>query len=295
VRKRIIAGILSIFLAAGLFAICISTSAERFVHSGNPISDNLSFQTEQGQALFQQNCSGCHTIGGGRLVGPDLKGVTDRRQMTWLVTWITGPAKVVASGDPIATQLVQEYGMTMPTLGLSQTQIGEILSYIEAQSPGKPGPVPTSGNVTTTPILVGESVAGSNLFTGRTSMANGAAACISCHNVNGIGFLGGGTVGKDLTKEYLTLGEPGIISIMKDPPFPMMKENFANRPLTDGEIADIIAFLKEPGNGSGANSNTDIFVAIGAGGALFFIAIFALYWRRRLSGVRRSLIKGASK
>ena len=33
----------------------------------------------QGQAIFVQKCASCHTIGGGKLVGPDLKGVTATR------------------------------------------------------------------------------------------------------------------------------------------------------------------------------------------------------------------------
>ena len=29
---------------------------------------------------FRQNCASCHTIGGGRLTGPDLKDVTKRKE-----------------------------------------------------------------------------------------------------------------------------------------------------------------------------------------------------------------------
>ncbi|MBI4607901.1 MAG: cytochrome c [Candidatus Rokubacteria bacterium] len=37
----------------------------------------------EGQAIFQEKCVSCHTIGGGRLVGPDLQGVTARRDREW--------------------------------------------------------------------------------------------------------------------------------------------------------------------------------------------------------------------
>ena len=36
------------------------------------------------KALFEQKCAACHTIGKGRLVGPDLAGVNKRRSKKWL-------------------------------------------------------------------------------------------------------------------------------------------------------------------------------------------------------------------
>lgn len=33
---------------------------------------------------FRQNCTSCHTIGGGRLTGPDLKDVEGRKDSDWL-------------------------------------------------------------------------------------------------------------------------------------------------------------------------------------------------------------------
>ena len=36
-------------------------------------------------AFFKQNCTSCHTIGGGRLTGPDLKDVTTRKDRAWFV------------------------------------------------------------------------------------------------------------------------------------------------------------------------------------------------------------------
>lgn len=44
-----------------------------------------------GKALFQGKCAGCHTIGGGKLVGPDLKGVTTTRDHEWFERFISAP------------------------------------------------------------------------------------------------------------------------------------------------------------------------------------------------------------
>ena len=34
---------------------------------------------EEGRAIFDLKCKACHTVGSGDLVGPDLEGVTGRR------------------------------------------------------------------------------------------------------------------------------------------------------------------------------------------------------------------------
>lgn len=59
-------------------------------------------QEDDGGALFKAKCSACHTIGGGRLVGPDLQGVTATRDRNWLMGFITAPDQVIAKGDPVA-------------------------------------------------------------------------------------------------------------------------------------------------------------------------------------------------
>ena len=38
----------------------------------------VSAHAQQASDFFQQNCTSCHTIGGGRLTGPDLKDVPRR-------------------------------------------------------------------------------------------------------------------------------------------------------------------------------------------------------------------------
>src|SRR5262245_60746584 len=53
-------------------------------------------------ADFRANCAGCHSIGGGRLVGPDLKDVTQRRDRAWLAHFISDPKAALDSGDAYA-------------------------------------------------------------------------------------------------------------------------------------------------------------------------------------------------
>ena len=86
--------------------------------------------------FFKQNCISCHTIGGGRLAGPDLKNVTQRKDRAWLVQYLQNPKAMMDSGDPYALQLQQEArGVVMPTVaGMSPAQAQLLLDMIEAES-----------------------------------------------------------------------------------------------------------------------------------------------------------------
>lgn len=89
-------------------------------------------QTAEAEKNFAV-CKACHTIGGGRLVGPDLKGVTERREEAWLLKFIKNSQEMVLAGDPIAVQLFEEYNkIPMPPNPLTDDQIRDILLYIEA-------------------------------------------------------------------------------------------------------------------------------------------------------------------
>ena len=87
--------------------------------------------SEIGGEIFQENCSGCHTIGKGNSVGPDLSGVTIRREENWLIRQIKDPDGLVEEKDPVALQLLKEFNMPMVALGLSDEEIKEIILYLK--------------------------------------------------------------------------------------------------------------------------------------------------------------------
>ncbi len=87
---------------------------------------------EDGQELFESNCAACHTIGKGKLVGPDLAGVTSRREESWLVRQIQDPEALIAEEDPIALQLLAEAdNVPMPTLELTDDDVGALITYLK--------------------------------------------------------------------------------------------------------------------------------------------------------------------
>jgi cbb3-type cytochrome oxidase cytochrome c subunit len=76
-------------------------------------------------------------------VGPDLAGVTARREREWLARFIKDPSQLFAAEDPIATQLLKEYGVPMPKLGLTAQQIEALIAYLQTtESPTAPTALP---------------------------------------------------------------------------------------------------------------------------------------------------------
>jgi len=93
---------------------------------------NLSFgQTAEAEANFAV-CKACHTIGGGKLVGPDLQGVTERHDEEWLIKFIQNSQELINAGDPAAVKVFEEYNkIPMPPNNLTPDQVRDLLLYIE--------------------------------------------------------------------------------------------------------------------------------------------------------------------
>jgi protein SCO1/2 len=91
-----------------------------------------------GERLFRTRCSACHTVGiadGVRRQGPDLLGVTARRDRQWLVRWLMAPDAMLAAHEPLATGLYEAWGrVPMPNLRLDEGQAGSVLDYLADES-----------------------------------------------------------------------------------------------------------------------------------------------------------------
>ena len=88
-----------------------------------------------GQVMYQKLCASCHTVGGGDRVGPDLRGVAERRDRAWLTSFIMNPLKVRQQKDPIALALAARFpGVRMPRLGLNEIDAGDMIAYLEHET-----------------------------------------------------------------------------------------------------------------------------------------------------------------
>ncbi|HET9578604.1 MAG TPA: c-type cytochrome, partial [Usitatibacter sp.] len=85
----------------------------------------------RGKLAFENKCLACHSLGGGKKVGPDLAGVTKRRTESWLVRWLKSPENMLRT-DPDAKKLLQEYNnLPMPNQNVNDPEIREYLEYFK--------------------------------------------------------------------------------------------------------------------------------------------------------------------
>jgi mono/diheme cytochrome c family protein len=104
-----------------------------------------------GKQLFDTNCKTCHRVDK-KLVGPALAAVYDRApSIDWIKSFVKNSSAVIASGDPYAVKLYNEYNKTQMTAfsNLKDPDIMNILAYIKAETE-KPaatanGPTPPNG------------------------------------------------------------------------------------------------------------------------------------------------------
>lgn len=248
-----------------------------------------------GEQLFQTTCFACHTIGGGRLVGPDLAGVHDSRSQEWLEQIVKSPQTMINNGDPEAVALAAEYnGIVMPDAVMSDQQIREVLNYIRVKSAG----LTSAGGESATPavqpavpaspqdIAPEDIEAGQAMFQGATRFENGGAACNACHDVRHDAVIGGGILAAELTTVFSRMGGAGVKAILGQAPFPVMQAAYADKPLTDEEVTALVAFLEyadsEEYNQLPRDYGIGLFLS-GAGGAAVLFAFFGIFWRGRKS------------
>lgn len=251
--------------------------------------------SEEAIAFFEANCMSCHTIGGGKLTGPDLKGVNDRRNEDWLVRFILDPKGMIDSGDPEAVALFGEYrGQYMTDVpGVDKalaTKLVRLIAFESAKEKSRFAGLQISDR----PLNDADIERGKRLFLGLETAANGSPACVSCHAVHGIGGLGGGRLGPDLTDAYARLeGRKALAAWLGSPPSAAMQPIFKPRPLEGEEVLALIAYLKDAAESGESEAASGLlkFVLAGFGGAILLLLLFDFLWRRRYRATRRPLLE----
>ncbi|MBM3990519.1 MAG: c-type cytochrome [Planctomycetes bacterium] len=250
--------------------------------------------SEETTQFFRQNCASCHTIGGGPLAGPDLKGAHERREAKWLTAFIQNPKQIIDGGDPVAAALVRDArGVVMPTIpGIDASLAEKLVALIAAESALERSAF--AGLQISDRALTEEDVRqGERLFLGRAAFASGAPPCISCHAVEGIAGLGGGRIGPDLTEVYARLeGRKALAAWLSAPPSPVMQPVFSRQGLDSDEVLALVAYLKDAANSGAAQAapNTLKLVLGGVLGALALLVLFDIVWRKRYRATRRPLV-----
>lgn len=256
-------------------------------------------RAQEAADFFRQNCVSCHTVGGGRLTGPDLKNVTQRKEPEWLIEFLQSPQAMLDKGDPYALKLQQEArGVVMPTVnGISKERARALLAMLDAESK-----LPKSQfagiQISDRPFTAYDVAQGKAIFSGVRRLAGSGPACISCHTVKGTGTLGGGRLGPDLTRVYERLqGRKNMAAWLFAPATPTMSSVFRQHALKPEEILPLVAFFEEAARRGGQDDSAARlnFFLLGLGGAALGLVVMDAAWKRRFRSVRRMLVENARR
>ncbi|NND03574.1 MAG: cytochrome c [Acidimicrobiia bacterium] len=196
----------------------------------------LALQGSDGAVVYQAKCASCHQADGSGIAGafPPLAGNPNAADGAYvesvILEGLSGPIDVLGV----------TYDTMMPAVtDLSSDELAAVVAYVGTLAGGDQ-PVPT----TAAPPSGGDSVHGEKLFRGTAGFAAGGAACAACHSAGDIGFGGGSGLGPDLSDVFDRFGgEAGLGGWLGAPAAAAMQPLYDDKPLTDGEIADLTAFL----------------------------------------------------
>jgi cytochrome c551/c552 len=119
-------------LLAGLLTLGLAPLAGQAAPCRLPVDTVLA---KRGQTLFSgRACVGCHSIGQGRRVGPDLAGITATRDLDWLRRWLKDPTAMLATDSLAKALLKQNNNVPMPTLRLADDEVEALIHYIARES-----------------------------------------------------------------------------------------------------------------------------------------------------------------
>lgn len=118
---------------AGVLALAVLAPQDAQAQESAFVVDEAS--AKKGKSLFAARaCSGCHTIGKGRMAGPDLAHVHERRSVEWLKTWLKDPPAMMET-DSTAKALLKEFNnMKMPNMKLTDDEALALIHHMANES-----------------------------------------------------------------------------------------------------------------------------------------------------------------
>lgn len=226
---------------------------------------------QDGDKLFADKCAGCHTIGGGALLGPDLASVSD-----WKVEDLRSAIK----------------RMEQSTGPLKDEEEEELVEYLRKQEKNekqiKPRGDTTNASQVPPPTQTTQEFAvketGHHLFYGDIALKNGGMSCIACHQSNDHG----GNMGPDLSAISKKFPGKALVLGIEKAPYRVMKQAYKEHPITHQEALDIAAFLQTTTNVETKSMRSSPF-ALGAGMAVLVLGIIAFGYRNRKKSARANL------
>jgi nitric oxide reductase subunit C len=231
-------------------------------------ADTLTEEVVRGLAVWERyNCENCHTLmGEGAYYAPDLTKIVGQRGRPYLAQFLA---------DPSAFYSAERDGRLMPTLGLSRTEIDDVISFLDwigkvDLNGWPPRPILVAGvSVRALPGVEGVTGSAEPVLRGK-AIFNGEGGCAACHSIAaqvtlvgsslaGIperaqrridepSYSGSATTAQEYIREsivspsaYIATPPEGRVFATPDGQS-LMPADFEDR-LGDDKIADVVAYL----------------------------------------------------
>ena len=276
--RKLVQLIATLGVAAAAFVFTTSVATGSTVGpAGSQDSDLIA----AGAEIYASECATCHQVGGVGVPGsfPPLAGNTRAADADYVASVVGNGLNETIEVDGVT------YTAAMAPIDLSDADIEAVAAYVSSIASAEPDATPTTTSAVVGP---GDVDAGENLFRGATRFENGGAACVGCHTAGSVGNLGGRSLGPDLTDSVAVFGgEAGLTAWLGAPPSDTMTPLFADRPLTDAEIADVVAFLVDAPDQSEPSYFGDVLVWAGLVGLIVLMSGMVVAWR----GMRRTYVE----
>ncbi|MFN8550510.1 MAG: c-type cytochrome [Candidatus Obscuribacterales bacterium] len=228
--------------------------------------------------LYNDKCSGCHTIGGGNLVGPDLSSSQKASDIDLTKAVKRMEANVGPLSDDEVNQLVKF--IKEPKAAAQLKGDGSTLSKTES-----PVEQPTSESAKSQELKeLGSSDIGAKLFDGRAAFKNGGVSCVACHQAEGVG----GSLGPDLTHVANKMNEVALASACEHTAYKIMKPTYQDHKISRQEALDLARYLKAINDRSKSKLEPPV-VLYGLGFALGVIGLIALGYGKRNKSILKKL------
>ena len=131
---------------------------------------------------------------------------------------------------------------------------------------------------------------GEALFVGSTAFEKGGSPCLACHSLTGVGISDGANYGPDLSGLYEDYGAEGVAEVLESLAFPSMEAIYAERPLSETEQADLVAYFEQTASLSATPDNSKLAMLVILGVAIILAFTF-LIGKRRMQAVRQPLVE----
>lgn len=226
---------------------------------------------DSGSSVFTNKCAGCHTIGEGNKVGPDLKPTKD-----WTDSKLESEVKRMG---PMAG-------------GLTDDEVASLVSYLKnpvEQASTDSDTAKAESTESSEPVkepegeLPGSAENGKLLFFGSKQFENGGMSCIACHQSGSHQGLG-----PDLKGISKKMKGRALVEACKNAPFKVMNAAYADHKITETEAFDLAKYLTEA-DAEEAESKPMPVPLYGGAFTLLVLACIAVGYRNRNSNVRDKL------